>query len=236
MMQINQNAISERGMRMRTLTSAFKIGSIALSASLALSAIASANPVTVKPVRTTLSASDYGSNAYFINGSVLPNAFIALDAVESNKGKSADNGWLMTLSNDGQFFSAGPSQNNPNAVTLHVAGGRAVLVSSTLMPPVAATLDFATLRAIRAAYGFFQTQTGLPPGGSRSLADYDVLVHPYKTDKYHVRYAGRLFVWLLHHRDLNVRNTFAGCFDGAGYDEQYVVDPGTLDVIALPCK
>ena len=220
---------------MRITRYAVALGAVALSASLALPATAYANPVTAKPLQN-LSASDYGASAYFINGSVLPNAFAALDAVESNKGKSADNGWLMSLSDDGQYFTAGPAQNGPNAVTVQVTGGRASVVSSSLMPPVAATVDFASLRAIRAAYGFFQTQTGLPPGGDRSLSGYDVLVHPYKTDKYHVHYAGRLFVWLLHHRDLNVRNTFAGCFDGSGYDEQYVVDPGTLNVIPLPCK
>lgn len=221
---------------MRTLRYAMMLCSIALSAALALPATAYANQVTVKPMRTTLRASDYGPNAYFINGSVLPNAFVALDAVDGNKGKSADSGWLMSLSDDGQYFTAGPSQNNPNAVTVQVTGGRASVVSNSLMPPAAVTVNFAALRAIRAAYAFFQAQNVQPPGGDRALSEYDVLVHPYKTDQYHVHYAGRLFVWLLHHRDLNVRNTFAGCFDGSGYDEQYVVDPGTLDVIPLPCK
>ncbi|HET9394114.1 MAG TPA: hypothetical protein VFO29_11425 [Candidatus Rubrimentiphilum sp.] len=197
---------------------------------------ANASQVTAKPARTTLRASEYGPNAYFINGSILTNAFLALAAVEHDKGALADNGWLMQMTDDGRYFNAAPSSNDPIAVTVQVIDGRASLVVSSMMPPASATIDLGALRAIRAAYNFFQTQTGLPPGGDRALSSYDVLVHPSKAGQYNARYAGKLFVWLLHHKDPNVRSTFAGCFDGSGYEKEYLVDPGTFAVIALPCR
>ena len=222
---------------MRTVSLGIRIlTTIALCMTAVLPLIANAGQVTAKPATTTLRASDYGPNAYFINGSILTSAFLALEAVERNKGGSADNGWLMRMSDDGQYFTVAPSSNNPNTVTVQVVNGQTSLVNSSLMPPAGAIIDLGALRAIQAAYNFFQTQTGLPPGGDRALSSYDVLVHPSKAGQYHARYAGKLFVWLLHHQDPNVRSTFAGCFDGSGYEKEYLVDPGTFAVIALPCR
>jgi len=210
----------------------FKVAIVLCVSTMPLAVIA--KQPTAQPARTTMRASDYGPNASFINGAVLSNAFLALDAVGNAKGAAADNGWLMTISDDGQYFTVAPSLKNPNALTIQVSNGHSAIVPSASMP-AAASITLGSLRSIRAAYQYFLTQTGLPVGVDRSLDSYDVLVYPYTAGQHHGRYVGKLYVGFLHHQDPSVKNGFAGCFDGSGYNAGYVVDPGSLTVTARPC-
>ena len=190
---------------------------------------ADAPNIQVKPM-ISMDLRVHGPTAVLITGDLAKTASTVLSSVERSSGSSAPASGIVTISerpDHALTFVVPQASRVTSAVhVLTTSAGQITNVGDDGSGSIVATVPVSYLRAIDATASFFRSQPITSNPSDRDIAHYDVLVF-LKDGRYHVN--------LIHRRTGIV--TYAGCYDGSGYDGAYLVDPSTMSVAAArqPC-
>lgn len=185
--------------------------------------------IQVKPL-LSMDLSVHGPTALLVTGDLAKMAATVLSNVEQSSGSLAPASGIVTISerpDHALTFVVPQASRGSNAVhVLTTSAGQITNVSDDGTGSVVAKVPVSYLRAIAATASFFQSQSIASNPSDRDIAHYDILVF-MNAGQYHVN--------LIHRRAGIV--TYAGCYDGSGYDGAYLVDPSTMSVAAArqPC-
>jgi hypothetical protein len=195
---------------------------LVLAASLACTLTATAQQVSGKP-QNQLDTSVHGSRAQLVNGALLFNALAALDSLEEKAPTSLQPTDIMLMGADGHIFQvvSGAKTNSYGMAASVDRDGKASVSSATQPVEAQVSMSLDKLRAIGAANQFFLAKQKMQSGASRDIKNYDILVYPKDGSHYVVAF--------LHHRPQGIA-TWSGCYDGSGYNAQYLVDSLTHSV------